>query len=150
MMECKQGQIRSPKGRCVDIDGPTGRRMRGLKPLPRSGRTALPKAPKRPPPSKWFSGRPDDNTLQSLGMRPLTMATLRKLKGGATARVVTYDMGRPYLYSAYLDDKRKPVLAHDVQNRSGKYYTSVVRATTRRDGAVTMGPKFPMYVMGYV
>ena len=34
---CKAGYVKSPKGRCVDADGPTGRRMRGLKPLPKYG-----------------------------------------------------------------------------------------------------------------
>lgn len=40
--ECKPGQIRNPaSGRCVDADGPTGRKLRGLKALPKFG----PRAP---------------------------------------------------------------------------------------------------------
>lgn len=41
--ECKPGFIKSPKGRCVDAEGPTGRRLRGLKPLPKAGPKPAPK-----------------------------------------------------------------------------------------------------------
>lgn len=42
---CKPGFIKNPaSGRCVDAEGPTGRKIRGLKPLPKFGPKPAPKA----------------------------------------------------------------------------------------------------------
>lgn len=43
--ECKPGQVRNPaSGRCVDKDGPTGRKLRGLQALPKFGPKPAPKS----------------------------------------------------------------------------------------------------------
>lgn len=43
--ECKPGYVKNPaSGRCVAADGPTGRKLRGLKPLPKFGPKPAPKA----------------------------------------------------------------------------------------------------------
>lgn len=42
--ECKPGFVKNPaSGRCVDKDGPTGRKLRGLKALPKFGPKPAPK-----------------------------------------------------------------------------------------------------------